>query len=91
MTSGNLLNLKAYQAVKGFKDWMFIDCVDIDICMNLRVHGYDIVRLNYVEMKHQGLNLKQSKKYVNLSNVRQMILSFQMIRKCNDYFPMQLN
>jgi len=52
MTSGNLLNLKAYQVVKGFKDWLFIDCVDIEICMNLRVHGYDIIRLNYAELNH---------------------------------------
>jgi len=52
MTSGNLLNLKAYKEVSGFKEWLFIDCVDIDMCMNLRVHGYDIVRINRSELNH---------------------------------------
>lgn len=52
MTSGNLVNLSAYKDVGGFKDWLFIDCVDIEFCMNLRVHGYDIIRLNDVEMNH---------------------------------------
>lgn len=58
MTSGNILNLKAYQEVGGFKDWLFIDSVDIELCMNLRVHGYEIVRLNYSELDH---NLGDSK------------------------------
>lgn len=52
MTSGNIISLKAYQAVGGFKDWMFIDAVDFDYCLNLRDHGYDIWRLTYVELKH---------------------------------------
>ncbi len=52
MTSGNLLNLKIYSKINGFKDWLFIDCVDIDYCMNLKIHGYDIIRLNNVELEH---------------------------------------
>ena len=30
MTSGNIINLDAYQKIGGFKDWLFIDCVDTD-------------------------------------------------------------
>ena len=52
MTSGNIISLKAYQEVGGFKDWMFIDAVDFDYCLNLRDHGYDIWRLPQVELKH---------------------------------------
>lgn len=52
MTSGNLVNLEAYKAVGGFKDWLFIDCVDMEFCMNLRVHSYDIIRLNHIFLKH---------------------------------------
>lgn len=52
MTSGNIINLKAYQEIGGFKDWMFIDAVDFDYCLNLRDHNYDIWRLPYVELKH---------------------------------------
>ena len=30
MTSGNIINLEAYQKIGGFKDWFFIDCVDTE-------------------------------------------------------------
>lgn len=53
MTSGNIVNLGAYSAVGGFKDWMFIDAVDFDFCLNLRKHGYEILRLTYVELCHR--------------------------------------
>ena len=52
MTSGNIISLDAYKKVGGFKDWMFIDAVDFDYCLNLRDHGYDIWRLPQVELKH---------------------------------------
>ena len=52
MTSGNIISLKAYEKIGGFKDWMFIDAVDFDYCLNLRDHGYDIWRLPQVELKH---------------------------------------
>lgn len=52
MTSGNFVRTSAYQKVGGFKDWLFIDCVDIEFCMNLRVHGYNIERHNNILLKH---------------------------------------
>ena len=52
MTSGNIINLNAYQKIGGYKDWFFIDCVDFDYCMNLHLHNYKIVRLNYIELNH---------------------------------------
>lgn len=58
MTSGNILNLEAYQKVKGFKDWYFIDDIDIEYCMNLSAHGYRIDRLNTVELKHDLGNIE---------------------------------
>lgn len=53
MTSGNLVNLNAYKKVDGFKDWMFIDCVDFDFCLNLRRNHYEIVQLNYSRLNHK--------------------------------------
>lgn len=53
MTSGNLINLNAYQEIGGFKDWLFIDCVDIEYGMNLNIHNYKVLRLNYLKMKHK--------------------------------------
>lgn len=52
MTSGNIISLEAYSKIGGFKDWMFIDAVDFDYCLNLRDHGFDIWRLPSVELKH---------------------------------------
>lgn len=52
MTSGNLISLNAFKAVDGFKEWMFIDAVDFDYCLNLRKNGFLIARLNFVELNH---------------------------------------
>lgn len=53
MTSGNIINLDAYEDIGGFKDWLFIDCVDTDYCMNLHKNGYKVLRLNNIKMKHE--------------------------------------
>ena len=52
MTSGNLLNLNIYKKIGGFKDWLFIDGVDIEYCLNLRKNGYKILRMNSIEIDH---------------------------------------
>lgn len=57
MTSGNIINLDAYKKIGGFKDWLFIDCVDTEYCMNLHKNEYRVLRLNRVVMKHQLGNL----------------------------------
>lgn len=53
MTSGNLISLNAYKDIGGFKDWYFIDAVDFDYCLNLRDHGYEILRLKYLTLAHE--------------------------------------
>lgn len=57
MTSGNIIDLRVYQEIGGFKDWLFIDCVDTDYCLNLHKHGYKVLRLNKIIMKHDLGNL----------------------------------
>ena len=52
MTSGNLLNLKIWKKVGGFKDWFFIDGIDIEYCMNIHKHGYRILRVASLEIQH---------------------------------------
>lgn len=52
MTSGNILNLDIYQEIGGFKDFLFIDGVDIEYCLNLKKNGYKIMRINEVELNH---------------------------------------
>ena len=61
MTSGNIINLDAYKKIGGFKDWLFIDCVDTDYCMNLHKNNYKVLRLNNIIMKHELGNLKVHK------------------------------
>ena len=52
MTSANILNLKIWKELGGFKDWLFIDGVDIEYCLNIISHGYYILRDNSVEVEH---------------------------------------
>lgn len=52
MTSGNLVNINAWKKIGGWKDWFFIDNVDIEFCMNLNINGYKVIRLNTSELKH---------------------------------------
>ena len=52
MTSGNILNLDIYDKIGGFKDWFFIDGIDIEYCMNLHKNGYKILRVNSLEIDH---------------------------------------
>lgn len=43
ITSGTLLNLKAFQAIGPFRDDFFIDFVDIEYCLRARAKGYSII------------------------------------------------
>lgn len=52
MTSGNMVNLDIYQKIGGYKDWLFIDGVDIEYCLNLHRNGYEILRINSIEIDH---------------------------------------
>ncbi len=45
ITSGNLVNLKAWQAIGGYTEELFIDGVDFDFCIKLRNAGYRIIRI----------------------------------------------
>ncbi|MBE6146873.1 MAG: glycosyltransferase [Firmicutes bacterium] len=52
MTSGNIVNLDIYQKIGGFKDFLFIDGVDIEYCLNLKKNKYKVMRINSIELKH---------------------------------------
>lgn len=52
MTSGNIINLDIWSKIGGFKDWLFIDGIDIEYCMNLHSNGYKILRINDLEIDH---------------------------------------
>lgn len=52
MTSGNLVNLDIQEKIGGFKEWLFIDGVDIEYCLNLRKNGYRVLCFNDLEIDH---------------------------------------
>jgi rhamnosyltransferase len=51
MTSGNILNLKAYTAIGGFTEKLFIDEIDHDYCLRAILKGFSIIQCN-IELKH---------------------------------------
>ena len=53
MCSGNLLRLKAWQEVGGFREDFFIDSVDDEICCHLRQQGWQIIRTNEILLTHR--------------------------------------
>lgn len=59
MTSGNLISLEAYKKVGGFNESYFIDYVDVEYCLRLLSHKYNVYRLNNVVLKHKEANLSE--------------------------------
>lgn len=59
ITSASLTSIKAWRAVGGFDESMFIDGVDTDFCLSLRENGYKILQCQNVELLHEiGHNSK---------------------------------
>ena len=53
ITSGSLLNIKAWSEIGGFDESMFIDGVDFDICYRLRKSEYKILCIQNVVLLHE--------------------------------------
>jgi len=52
ITSGNLLDISAIQEVGGYTDSLFIDSVDFDFCLRLRMAGYKILQCQNALLLH---------------------------------------
>ena len=52
MTSGSLLNLEAYKFIGPFLDKLFIDYVDIEYCLRLKKHGFEIIKIHDAYIFH---------------------------------------
>jgi len=57
MTSGNLLNLKAFQQVGVFKESYFIDYVDHEYCLRLNKNKYKVLVINNIILHHSLGNI----------------------------------
>lgn len=52
ITSGNLLNLKAFRIAGPFREDFFIDYVDHEYCLRLKLHGFKIIINKGVILNH---------------------------------------
>ena len=64
ISSGNLLHLSKWEEVEGFEDKLFIDEVDHDFCLKLRLKKYKILTSREILLSHT-VGVKDS---VNLTN-----------------------
>lgn len=67
ITSASFTSLKAWKEVNGFTEWLFIDYVDFDFCMRLKIQKYRILRVNTVVLQQQLGKLKVRKLLFNIS------------------------
>ena len=71
MTSGNLVNLRIYQEVGGFKDEFFIDLVDDEYCCRLHRLGYNIVCVRSISLVHHiGFGRKRAFRFFKKSFIQ---------------------
>lgn len=68
ITSASITNVKVWKEIRGFDNDLFIDYVDYDYAIRLRLAGYKILRLNAVFLDHQIGNSVNQK--IGIINVR---------------------
>lgn len=61
ITSGSLINVKIAKEIGGFLDFLFIDSVDFEFCLRMRINGYKIFKLNNCYIDHKLGNITQYK------------------------------
>ncbi|TWI95624.1 rhamnosyltransferase [Mucilaginibacter frigoritolerans] len=94
VTSGNIINLKAWKKVGGYEDKLFIDEVDHDYCLKLRKNGYKILISKEILMEHmigevyeQGDNkLKRKGRFTLHNPIRYYYMSRNVLFLCSKYF-----
>lgn len=59
MTSGSLLKLSAYQDAGAFREDFFIDYIDIEYCLRLRLKRFKVVRANRSILDHRVGDLEE--------------------------------
>ncbi|MGN0485177.1 MAG: glycosyltransferase family 2 protein [Lachnospiraceae bacterium] len=61
ITSGSLVNLSVWEQVGKYDDKLFIGLVDDEYCLKIRIHNYQILRVNSVILDHELGNLNPSR------------------------------
>jgi len=94
VTSGNIINLKAWNDANGFEDKLFIDEVDHDYCLKLRKYKYKILTSKEILMGHvigeiyqKSDNTLEERRKVKLhSPVRYYYMARNVLYLCKKYF-----
>lgn len=53
ITSASLTLVKAWRQAGGFDERLFIDAVDTDFCLSLQEHGWQVARINGLQLLHE--------------------------------------
>jgi rhamnosyltransferase len=61
MASGNLVNLDAFTKVGGFNEEFFIDYVDVEFCLKMKLNDYKIIQVNSSKLFHEEANITKVK------------------------------
>lgn len=93
ITSGNIINLKAWQQVNGFEDKLFIDEVDHDYCLKLRSHHYKVLITQQIFFSHaighihkKGAGILQAERDIKLHiPLRYYYMARNVLYMCKKY------
>lgn len=77
MTSGNLLNLSAWEKIGRFDENLFIDEVDSEICFRMIENDYKVIQMNRIKMFHELGSLEKRNFFIKKISV----LNHNYIRK----------
>jgi glycosyltransferase, group 2 family len=77
MTSGNLLNLFAWEKIGKFDENLFIDEVDSEICFRMIENDYKVIQMNRIKMFHELGSLEKRNFFIKKISV----LNHNYIRK----------
>lgn len=77
ITSGSLTSVKAWNAIGGFDNFLFIDYVDDDYCYRLNKANYRIIQMRNVELPHE---IGSNPKYVNFLGKERYLVAYSPFR-----------
>lgn len=74
ITSASCTNIRAWENIGGFDEWLFIDLVDNEFCKRLVVSGYKIMRINKCILDQEFGKISPKKEsiqnfYIKLSKI----------------------
>lgn len=94
ITSGTLMKNSIWQQLHGFEDKLFIDYVDFDYCMRVKIAGYQILRVNSVKLLHELGNATEIKLFTFLGKMfgkdSSIGRGFWKIRYTTNHSPMRV-